>query len=206
MSRVETCSHLNEVIDEHEGTTICIDCGLVISDKIFIYDDKYVQKKDNEICKEILARLNLSENIADEIKLEKKHNLSTIASQLYLTINKNSTISMKEIASATGVCEKQLNKKTKGNVTILDKEKLLEKHCLYLNISYKTYTVIKEMLYKIKISGHNPLTIIASCIYIYCKKNAHKLSMKKIAHTVGISCISIQRFLKTYQNELSYWC
>lgn len=206
MSCIKTCSHLNEIIDEHEGTTICIDCGLVISDKLFIYNDKHIPNKDNDICKEILARLNLSENIADDISNEKKQNMSVIASQLYLTINKSSTISLKEIAGVTGVCEKKLNQKTKGNIMILDKEKLLEKHCSYLNIPFKTYTVIKEMLNKVEISGHNPLTIIASCIYIYCRKTSTKLSMKKIAQTVGISCISIQRFLKTYQNELSHWC
>lgn len=206
MSDIKTCPHLNEIIDEHEGTIICHDCGLVIDDKYYLFDDKSKEIEQNDICKEILARLNLSEEIAENICLENTRNICSIASKLYLAINKTSSVTLKEIAGVTGICEKQLNQKTKGNITVLDKDKLLEKYCTYLLIPFKSYTVIKEMLNKLEISGHNPLTIIASCIYIYCKKNSIKLSMKKLAEVIGISCVSIQRFLKIYKNELSHWC
>lgn len=209
MSGSTTCGHLNHVIDEHEGSIVCIDCGLVMSDQIFLEDKKKNEQNDIDDkykFKEILTRLNMSDDFIHGLDIQKKTNISKIASNLYLNINKSSSVSLKEISSVTGVCEKQLNQKTKGHVTVLDKEKLLDKYCAQLNISFKNYTVIKETLNKLKISGHNPLTVIASCIYLFCKKNKIKVSMRNISQTVGISCISIQRYLKTIKNELSCWC
>lgn len=206
MSCTKTCGHLNEIIDEHEGSIVCLDCGLVISNQIFISETQKSIPEKNDHYKEFLSRLNMSDEFVSGIKEQKKETISNIASNLYLNINKTSSISLKEISSVTGVCEKQLNQKTKGCVTVIDKEKMLDKYCRLLEINYKNYTVIKEMLNKIKISGHNPLTIVASCIYIFCKKHNFKISMKHISKTVGISCISIQRFLKSNKNELSHWC
>ena len=69
-----------------------------------------------------------------------------------------------------------------------------------LNLNYKDYTVIKENILKVPVSGHNPLTVIGTFIYKYSKENRKKLSMKKISTVLQISPISIQRYLK---NELS---
>jgi response regulator of citrate/malate metabolism len=60
---------------------------------------------------------------------------------------------------------------------------------------FKTFTLIKEKL-PTNNTGHNPLTIIASTIYIFCKENNLKYSMKEIAKTIGISPVSIQRYIK----------
>lgn len=208
MSSSKTCEHLNHVIDEHEGSIVCIDCGLVMSNQIFC-DDKVKYEPENSDdkykYKEILSRLNMSDEFVPQLNEKKNEKLSIIASNLYININKSSSISLKEISSVTGICEKQLNQKTKGLITVLNKEKLLDKYCAQLNISYKNYSVIKETLNKLKLSGHNPLTVIASCIYLYCKKNKIKISMRNISQTVGISCISIQRYLKSNKNELSCW-
>ena len=73
---------------------------------------------------------------------------------------------------------------------------LLEKYCSYLGFDYKTYSLIKNELPRQNLSGHNPLTIISATIYKYCKKNNIRISMKKIASTVKISCVSIQRYLR----------
>lgn len=207
MSGIKTCGHLNEVTDEHEGTIICIDCGLVLSNHFFFEENKQSDNKnDKEAYKEILSKLNLSEMIADNLSSLKNENMSSIASNLYLEINKNSCISIKEISSVTGICEKKISLKTKGTINVLDKQKILEKYCKELDLSFKNYSVIKEIVNKTQLSGHNPLTVIASCLYLYCKKNSIKISMKKVSSVIGISCISIQRFLKSYKNELSYWC
>jgi transcription initiation factor TFIIIB Brf1 subunit/transcription initiation factor TFIIB len=79
---------------------------------------------------------------------------------------------------------------------ILEPTKVLEKYCNFLKLDFKTYSLIKNNLPKENLTGHNPLTIIAATIYVYCKKNNIKLSMKKIALTVNISCVSIQRYIK----------
>lgn len=211
MSDIKSCEHLNKVIDEHEGTLVCISCGLVVDDQLLInYDKNYSDEKTNQdnfesdSFKEYLSRLNLSESALNSFNQSKTKNLSSIASNLYITINQSSSVSLKEILSVTGANEKQIVKQTRGHTTILKKEILLEKYCNQLELDFKIYTLIKELLEKLKITGHNPLTLIASCIYFTCKKLKLKLSMKKISNTVGISCISIQRFLNSHKNELSH--
>lgn len=143
--------------------------------------------------REMLNRLNIS--LTSDTECE-SNNVVSLASCLYKNINNESAITLKEVTSATGVSSKLLNIATKGSITIVDKEILLEKYCSQLEIEFKHYTVIKELLQKQNISGHNPLTIISSCIYTYCKDKKLKISMKKISDCTGISCISIQRFVK----------
>jgi transcription initiation factor TFIIIB Brf1 subunit/transcription initiation factor TFIIB len=204
MSHIKNCEHISQVIDEHEGSIICTDCGLVIN-QYFINDHMIDDNPlENNSCQEFLERMNITMPLDNEIK--KTACLDTIASDLYRNINKTSSISLKEILSVTGANEKKLIKKNRGHTTILNKDILLEKYCAQLNIGFKNYTVIKETLNKVKLTGHSPLTIIASSIYAFSKKNNLKISMKKVATTTGISCISIQRFLKHHQNELSYGC
>lgn len=204
MSNIKSCTHINQITDEHEGFIVCTDCGLVLH-QVFTdikTDNNY--SKENEPYHEFINRLNIqaSQNSEDC----NTTCLTTIASNLYLNINKTSSVSLKEIISATGANEKKLVKKTRGHTTILNKNILLEKYCSQLDINYKNYTLIKESIEKIQLSGHNPLTVIASAIYAFCKTKKLKISMKKVALTTGISCISIQRFLKHFKNELSYGC
>lgn len=201
MSDCKNCEHINHVIDEHEGTNVCLDCGLVIDNQIFFdniqnINDEHEIKYDS--YKEFLTRLQLTDSHIEELRrIEKKNeSLSSIACNIYLTVNQTSSVTLKEVISATGASEKKIVKQTRGHVTCLDKIKLLDKYCQQLNLPFKNYTVIKEQLETVSVSGHNPLTIIASCIYIHCKTNKLKISMRKISEVIGISCISIQRFLK----------
>ena len=196
MSSIKTCAHLNQISDSHEGTIICTDCGLVL-DQIYITNEdqnvNYNEKKIVSLYDEMLNRLNLS---ITETKVNDSTNIFNIAHDLYKNINKDSAVTLKEISTVTGVTGKKLSLATKGSITLVDKEVLLDKYCCQLGLTYKQYTVIKELLNKQDLTGHNPLTIISSCIYYFCRENKVKLSMKKITDITGISCISIQRFLK----------
>jgi len=86
--------------------------------------------------------------------------------------------------------------KSKSKVHTLDLEKLLETYTSILGLSFETYTVIKEKIVSYKDTGYQPLTLIGGHIYLHCKQNHITLSMKKIAQVLGISSISIQRFVK----------
>jgi transcription initiation factor TFIIIB Brf1 subunit/transcription initiation factor TFIIB len=203
------CMHLNEVIDDREGSIICIDCGLVLSDNLY-HADNYlfhltssVDKDLNEI-KELLERLNLPEAFSSQIfdnykKLvkERKRSKYLLPYTIYQTLNEiGYPISIKDISAVSGVSENLIYDMQKNEESIiLNPDSLLEKYCKILDLDYKTYSVIKERLPKIK-TGHNPLTVIASTIYKYCKENKLKYSMKYIAHIVKISPISIRRYLK----------
>lgn len=191
-----TCKHLNVVIDEHEGIYICTDCAHVIS-SYFIHDrtvntEFQTPEKNNETL-EILARLNLPDSFKDFIS-KQNESLVNNASNIYIKTNeKNSVVTLKEMSSITGIKPQKL---AKNMTNVINKELLLEKYCTLLDLDFKSSTVIKENYLSKEISGHNPLTVVASAIYIYSKKENKKLSMKKISDVFGISPISIQRYLK----------
>ena len=191
-----TCKHLNVVIDEHEGTYICTDCAYVISN-YFIHDriinTEFQTQEENKDTLEILARLNLPDSFKDFIS-NQNESLVNNASNIYIKTNEiNSVVTLKEMSSITGIKPQKL---AKNMTNVINKELLLEKYCTILDIDFKSSTVIKENYLSKEITGHNPLTVVASAIYIYSKKENKKLSMKKISDVFGISPISIQRYLK----------
>ena len=202
------CGHLNEIIDDREGTIICIDCGLVLSDNLYQENTKFslFNNEDNDLnqIKEFLERLNLPlsfscqifENYKQIVKKRKNHK-NLLSYTIYQTLNEiGYPISIKDISAVTGVSENLIyDMQNNAQSIILEPNSQLEKYCKILGLDFKSYSVIKELLPQIS-TGHNPLTVIASNIYKYCKENNLKYSMKDIASTVGISPISIQRYLK----------
>lgn len=215
---ISDCKHINQVVCEREGNIVCTDCCLVISDHVYLdkSDSFYTNQKhetQNEIL-EILERLNISQTHAESVKKNmlkfceegknnRKNSSDVLAASIYKTFNSDcNVLSIKDISAVSGVSKKKIAKIDKS-IHILKSEHVLEKYCNLNNLDYKNYTVIKGELYKYKILGHNPLTLVGSVIYMHCKKNKIKTSMKNISQTLGISSISIQRFIK---NELSYRC
>jgi len=215
------CSHVNETVDEKEGCVVCMDCGLVLDDKIFdtsFTTSAYMQdmdaEKNNEEkkeVKELLEKMNLPDSFACFILQKvpksstKKYTSKKLSYITYKTLNElGNPVSIKDISAVSGISNKVFTKmQEKSDTIILEPKHIVEKYCKILGLNYKQYTVIKEKLHMLHmISGHNPLTIIASLIYLYSKENNLKHSMKTVANIVGISCVSIQRYLK--KNELSY--
>lgn len=198
----EICEHKNQLMDYHEGSYVCVDCAKVM-DTVFVpsfeqnlFETNYETdfKDPNCATSEISHRLNIpSFNVIKEKKEIKN------ISKLYLLANENKfTVTLKEMSAVSGYSCKQIGKELTKTVSILDLPTLLEKYCKLLEIDYKMYAVIKEKMLKNEQTGHNPLTIIASHIYTHLKTvKDKKLSMKKICDVIGISSISIQRYLKT---------
>jgi transcription initiation factor TFIIIB Brf1 subunit/transcription initiation factor TFIIB len=106
-------------------------------------------------------------------------------------------ISLKEISAVSGLTNSEIYKHQNSNdAIILRPEEMLEKYCTILKLNFKEYSVIKENIKGSLKTGHNNLTIIGANIYLYGKQNNLKLSIKLIAKTLNISCISIQRYIK----------
>ena len=157
----DVCDHKNQVIDDHEGTYICLDCAKVL-DNVYISSFEYnnfdlesngVDTQENVISSEISHRLNIPNlNIKDE-----KNNIKSV-SKLYLNANKNNfTVTLKEMSAVSGFSSKQIGKEIKNTVNILDISTLLEKYCKLLSLDYKSYSVIKENITKYEKTENNPL-------------------------------------------------
>lgn len=213
----DNCRHENEIIDPHEGTIICTNCGLVKD----LYFQENFKSQESPITNNLLGQV---ENILEQLHLpqqfssiirnnldnlkrkstlkfkQKNFNIKKVASEIYQTVNKsNSILLLKDILNLSRLTSSQI--KTQ-NISIVNLENVIEKYTKRFNLSFYDNTVIKEEVLRYNNTGFQPLTIIGGIIYIYLLKLKIKKSMKKVAEILGISTISIQRFLK-YQNAIS---
>ncbi|MGL6007345.1 hypothetical protein [Aeromonas sobria] len=190
----DVCLHQNEVVDEHEGIIVCLDCSHVIDNYLF-HDAKIAESPiNNQVGKdalEILQRLNLPEEILYHSK-----DLKTIAN-LYNLINLQSVVTVKEFCAASGISEKNVVKANKEKVCQTSMDTLVEKYCGILNLNYRDCTLIKENILNRPYSGHPPLTVLAYELYMYIREvKKSKTTIKNICKELGISSISIQRYKK----------
>lgn len=215
-----TCPHLNEVIDHHNGDYICSDCGLVL-DKIYFsfHNNLYSQDWEQKIniieeIKDVLERLQVPSSFAnmiltnfkiqcptyDKITELKKRVLMGIS--IYEVLNENDIpVSIKDIAGVLQVTTEDMFHYQKKPIAINWKE-MLSKYCSLLGIAYPHYSVIKRRIKENKIlSGHNPITILGGYIYIYVKECKLKISLKQISETLNISGVSIQRYIKFLESN-----
>ncbi len=205
------CQHLNEIIDEREGSIVCTDCGLVLSNLLTSYENhlKEVNKPTDDYILEILSRLEMSYFFSHDIKknlekIDRRHRKKekAMAYIIYKTLTDlKCGISIKDISAVTGFTDCQIyDFQTNNESIILDPSCLLEKYCTLLDLPKKSISVIKEKL-KVLNTGHNPNTVLATAIYKYSRDNNIGVPLQKIAKTLNISCISIQRYLKLTKNE-----
>lgn len=199
------CPHLDQVTDHREGTVVCIKCGLVISEQLFQHSYlSETKNEENELTRkiaEILDKLNLPVCFATDILkkyLKMPPRKFLLEYVVYLTLHElGFPISIKDIACITGISDSKIyDLQDKDQSICLQPQDLLEKYCKMLNLDFKTYSVIKKELPSVIETGHNPLTVIASTIYKYSRRNKLKLSMKQIATVVNISTVSIQRYIR----------
>jgi transcription initiation factor TFIIIB Brf1 subunit/transcription initiation factor TFIIB len=213
-----------EITDDHSGDIICTNCGLV---KSVLYLFNNVKHQDNVICSlkqrdvnrrdyneienivELLHLPNyLSTIITNDYEKNYKHKkfhseASKMSSCIYSNINLNGNcIAIKDIVKVSGVNPKYIIPKN-NPVIIQDLIQMSEKYMSLLEIPFNIQSLIKAKLSTFSNTGHNPLTVIASIVYNICKRNKLRLSMQKISGIVGISIISIQRFVKKYHDSIS---
>jgi transcription initiation factor TFIIIB Brf1 subunit/transcription initiation factor TFIIB len=216
-SYINSCSHANELIDVRGGCIVCQECGLVIAE---YYENTYcVNKEINELdgkCSnyiyEVIERLNLPSSIfsyilqkINEKKDGKKITETLMAHCIYITLCElGIPFSLNDISGVTGINQSKISKEKKkessSNIVIINTEDILERACSKLHLNYKQYTLIKESMIKIN-NGFNPSTIIAANINVFCKKNNLDISIKQISSVVGVSCMSIKRYMK--KNDIS---
>ena len=218
---INSCLHKNEIITESEY--VCSDCGLCLDNffekpadktqKIFLENNPMSLEITNHI-KESLERLNLPtylyKFIVKSIQKNQKNIKLTkacVAHHIYTTLSEfNTPFTLKKICGVTGIPKNKISKEQKksseSSIIFIKTEDLLERYCCQLSIDFKKFTLIKEKIPQID-GGYNPSTIVSAYIYLFCKANKVKLTLKQISIVTGISCMSIQRYIK--KNELSSW-
>lgn len=211
MERHKLCSAESEILDVRDGHYVCTACGLVldshyqdVSQFPVFEQDVEIPNKWNEETKDILTRLNIPTCYAAHIlnHFEKKYdkkNQKNLLDSIYTILNSlNISITLNELSNVTACHKSKINGNNVTEITnvAVDKTGLVDKYCALLELDFKTETVIKERLKKIKKAGHSPTTIVAGVIYSVCKDLNLKKSIKQIAAFTSVSPISIQRFVK----------
>lgn len=220
-SIIDNCFHKNEIITE--CGYVCSDCGLCkdslfekpleISQQIY-QENNPLSSEITNLIKESLERLNLPAYLYKFVvksiqKNDKSLKLTkaSVAHHLYTTLSEfNTPFTLKKICGVTGTpknkISKEQKKSVKSSIIFIKTEDLLERYCCQLSINFKKFTLIKEKIPQID-AGYNPSTIVSAYIYLFCKADKVKLTLKQISFVTGISCMSIQRYIK--KNELSSW-
>ena len=194
-------------MDVASGDYICTLCGLVLDR--FFEEPQHTPSGNVDNCKndashnyisEILSKLNvplsLSNTVYSKIDGNRLKDVD-ICQLIYDTlIERNIPFTLKEITSVSGISTKKIKPTTSTtSICIIEEKKVLERCCSKLGLSYKDYTVIKKSLDE-KIGGFGPSTVIAAQIYKFCKNNQIKLKLKHICEIVGVSTMSVHRYMR----------
>lgn len=214
------CQHVRDITDQHEGTIICIDCGVV---KDVVYDIKFYEHSNFEKInsfdevENILDQLHIPRQYSEIINssiytkkkkarlslksLQKTSSIKKIVTAIYNNVNeKHSNLLLKDITNFSHLEPSQIRSK---DILIVNVEEILERYTKKFDLDFKSTSAIKEKISQFNNTGYQPLTIIGGIIYLYHIEIKKKISMKKIATVLGISSISIQRFIKKTQNAIS---
>lgn len=225
---MKNCLHFNDIIDHREGTIICIDCGIV---KDNYYENKIISA-ENEIgsnslgeIENILDQLHMPEELSSIItgnlqmsnkrssdkskdnlsNIDHKHvSLKKLVSFIYNTANhKKSNVLLKDISNFSNLEPKKIKSK---DIYVVNMSEILEKYTKRFKLNYKNYLEIEKKVTQFNNTGYQPLTIIGGVIYFYHIEKNKKISMRIISSILGISSISIQRFIKKNQNAFPPRC
>jgi len=211
------CIHENEITDLHEGTIVCVDCGIV-KDVFYVNNEKSQYLQSNNYLgqvENILEYLHLPQQFSERVILnlqdlgnkkkfniskQKNYDIKKVVSEIYNTVNsEDSCILLKDILNLTQLSTKQIKSK---NISLLNIDQTLEKYTKRFNLNFQNCSLIKEEILKYNNTGFQPLTVVGGVIYSHLKNIKLKKPMKYIAEVLGISAISIQRFIK-YKNAIS---
>ena len=95
------------------------------------------------------------------------------------------------------------NKNNEHKETILKPSSMSEYFLKPLNLSYKNIKEINELVEKNDILSYAPKTILASCAYMFLRKNnKQNLSVKNLAKILGVSVMSVYRCVAALKNNV----
>ena len=220
------CEHLKRLFDEHTSTIVCLTCGLVLDEQVptqsvenaVIQMDPCYDRNlhcHKEFIFDCCDRMHIFQQAAEDAfhlfrQWRRKPNIrkSDLEALCCLCIfhslkSHDVPRPLKVIANACGVgikamwkIEAKINPSHKKNTT----EDLLKSSLHKVNLGVKHEDHIIQILSKFKSRHFAPSTLIASILYLYCKKQKMKMTMKMVSQSLQISPMSVYRcvsYLKT---------
>jgi transcription initiation factor TFIIIB Brf1 subunit/transcription initiation factor TFIIB len=208
------CEHdqIFQLHDVHTGDVVCSNCGVILGIEYLHHNTSTsAAQQTNRVggdVENIIHQLHLPDSFVELVinDYNKKYNTNTtqptnirkISSCIYNTVNSVSNcLSINDISKVTGLPPASID--TSRNATFHDLNVLADKYLnLFDDIPFRDKTLIKgKLMLEYETTGYNPLTIIAGVIYLYCKHRGLRRPMCQIASTIGISPISIRRFINS---------
>ena len=215
------CPHINQVIDEAEGSEVCTDCGLVLSNNLFVDDRCGIQKKIpihinyidkyHDIMQETCAKMHISSAYADKAymlfkkqRTEKNKMLNDhdalAAYCIYVVLkNEDAHRSIRQISAYTDVSMKRLwlIEKVYGRLSEpINTRQIIGAYYHYFDLCYKDLKVLQTAVDLFSERDYTPNTLAASLIYVYCSLLKVKCPLNKAADVFNISTMSIHRCVK----------
>jgi len=203
----DNCKTGDLILDHKAGVYVCTKCGQV-KDQFFTPEKNEgrampLSNKMIETIKDMLDRIHVPTCYAEEIAQYHQRNynltkLKTLILSIYFILNKHSfNIPLSHLLQTNGLTGTRIFHMQKPNKSVLiDAAELLDRFYMAIGLTYKDMSLIKEQIKSLPPSGHTPLTILAGNIYLYCKANNKKISIRQISNITQVSYISIQRYIK----------
>ena len=224
------CEALNShdvVIDEREGTEVCIRCGLVVSNQLMLPQSNFLKKPiitnkciyhqfimeschkmfiiDEHAEKSYMCFNKLSSKICD--KTIDKYAIASYS--IYHTLKSlNSQRSLKTVSEYTGISMKML--------WIVERHLIAKpKPTKAVNFLISKYRHLglseKDLSFLIKLSEHNvdrsfsPNSLSATYVIMYCKFQGIKMKLSTVSTIFQVSSMSIYRCEK-YLKTINFNC
>ena len=220
------CEHVEHIIDQHEGSIVCIQCGIVLHMHFLypIHENRHFMDKLTSNSKTFLYdccdRMHLPTSILEIIQkkfsclrdnpaFQKVDDMQLIAYSIYFTL-KDQGIgrNIEYIAYNTGITSKQLWKcesldpNSPIPITI---ESLLTPVYTLFNLSKQDYDKITEISEHFQDQHFSPITMTSTLVYLYCKARKIPITVKKVNSVFNVSSMSINR-CKSYITYTKFHC
>ncbi len=213
--------------DVQEGTTVCTQCGLVLSDQLFLETRPapVIAPIEDGVPGMYLERDRVLDwcfngnipviYIMDVLKLYDRHvpaSLKTthtqkdvlLATCLYETLKgQNIGRSLREICAITGQKHSALTQSLKRcfpHSEPLTPSVLVDRFCARLGLTHQESKAIKQYVEAIpQKNSANPGTVLASHVHHFLKVHAlRKVPLYKLCQEFGVSTVAVRRYTRRY--------
>jgi transcription initiation factor TFIIIB Brf1 subunit/transcription initiation factor TFIIB len=219
------CPHSRSIDDVVEGTCVCTDCGLVLSQ---LYFDNYQFENEKSDFYEILLFLKdvcgnacMPENIVcyahtyfqklkkDTYIKEKKFNDKILASYaLYETLSRHKIpYTANEIEYFTGTPCKMLWKVENClhfTEMLNNPQDFVDRYCSSLELDFYSTKIIKGIVGNMYGLGDiRPSSVVAAVIYLYCKELGFPMSMKTVCEACFVSTGNMYKIIRRLPEHIA---